>query len=184
MTAIPVSVLTATFWKTLGQTSHLCHSRILDPQKLWDKNVFCSKPVSLGVICHTAIQQYRSQCEFSVLLAWELEKVEMTTLIEKTHILNGCVLAHHLLLNGLEQCLDEMLRMPLWRGKTSEPSLLEHIANITSLSSPRKQLNLLLANYHQEKTAQYQRSQHQNDEFWQTLFSIQMDNAEQFDSTG
>lgn len=34
---------------------------------------------------------------------------------------------------------------------TSEPSLLEHIANITSLSSPRKQLDLLLANYHQER---------------------------------
>lgn len=40
----------------------------------------------------------------------------MTTLIEKTHILNGCVkwFFNGLeLLNGLEQCLDEMLRMPL-----------------------------------------------------------------------
>lgn len=66
-------------------------------------------------------------------------------------ILNGCVLAHHLLLNGLEWCLDMMPWMQWCRGKTGEPSLLEHIADLTSLSGPREQLNLLLANYHQEK---------------------------------
>lgn len=41
--------------------------------------------------------------------------------------------------------------MPLRKGKTSEPSLLEHIANIEPVSSTRKHLDLLLANYHQEK---------------------------------
>ena len=95
--------------------------------------------------------QYRSQRKFSALLTWELEKVEKTTLIDKICISNGYVLAHDSLSNVLSMCMDEMLWILLWGGKTSRPFLLEHIANITFLSSPRKQLNLLLANYHQEK---------------------------------